>query len=396
MNQRQLFLNHLAQTSDAPLALEIQRAEGLYLYGSKGERYMDLISGISVSNVGHCHPRVVEAVKKQAETHMHLMVYGEYIQSPQVKLAKLLTDHLPASLDCCYFLNSGSEATEGALKLAKRYTGRTGLVSFRNAYHGSTQGSLSVMGSETFKNAFRPLLPDVRTLEFNNVQQLDEITGQTACVIIEPVQGEAGVRLPADEFLKALRKKCNDTGALLIFDEIQTGCGRTGKLFAFEHYNVVPDILLLAKGMGGGMPVSAFISSRKIMSSLTNDPPLGHISTFGGNPVCCAAAHATLEVLIEEKLAEQVEKKEKLFNSLLQHKAIKEVRSKGLLMAIDLESAEINFKVINECVRNGVITDWFLFCDHALRIAPPLTITESEIREACKVIIDAIDKVIHQ
>lgn len=391
MNQRQLFLNHLAQTSTAPLALEIQRAEGVYLYGTNGEKYMDLISGISVSNVGHCHPQVVEAIRKQAETHMHLMVYGEYIQSPQVKLAKLLTDHLPSSLNNCYFLNSGSEAVEGALKLAKRYTGRTELISFRNAYHGSTQGSLSVMGNETFKNAFRPLLPDVRILEFNNTDQLDQVTIRTACVIIEPVQGEAGVKLPGKGFLEALRKRCDETGALLIFDEIQTGYGRTGKLFAFEHYNVVPDVLLLAKGMGGGMPIGAFIASQRIMSVLANDPPLGHITTFGGHPVSCAAAFAALKVLNEEQLPQQVREKELLFTGLLKHEAIREVRSKGLLMAVDFENTALNHKVISECISMGVITDWFLFCDHAMRIAPPLTITTDEIHKACSTILKAID-----
>lgn len=393
MNQRQLFLDHIAQTSTAPLALEIDHARGVYLYGTKGEKYMDLISGISVSNVGHGHPRVVEAIKEQADKHMHLMVYGEYIQSPQVKLAKILTDHLPSSLDCCYFVNSGSEATEGALKLAKRYTGRTELVSFRNAYHGSTQGSLSVMGNEFFKNAYRPLLPDVRILDFNAQDQLKQVTERTACVIAEPIQAEAGVVLPQNDFLSALRKRCNETGTLLIFDEIQTGCGRTGSLFAFEQYNVLPDILLLAKGLGGGMPIGAFISSKEIMSALTDNPVLGHITTFGGHPICCAAAHATIKTLVDEEMIKGVSGKENLFRNLLQHESIRSFRSKGLLIAIEFESAEMNMKVINECISNGIITDWFLFCDKAMRIAPPLIISEEEIREACRIILLAIDRV---
>jgi acetylornithine/N-succinyldiaminopimelate aminotransferase len=393
MDQRQLFLNNLAQTSTAPLALEIERAEGIYLYGTKGERYMDLISGISVSNVGHRHPRVVEAIRRQVDTHMHLMVYGEYIQGPQVKLARLLTELLPPSLGCCYFVNSGSEATEGALKLAKRCTGRTEMVSFRNAYHGSTQGSLSVMGNEFFKNAFRPLLPDVRILDFNAHAQLEQITGRTACVIVEPVQAEAGVVLPENDFLKALRKRCDETGALLIFDEIQTGCGRTGSMFAFGQYEVIPDILLLAKGLGGGMPVGAFISSKEIMSCLSENPVLGHITTFGGHPVCCAAAAACLEVLIKDRLPQQVNEKEALFKELLKHEMIESIRSKGLLIAVEFASAEANMEVISECVRNGIITDWFLFCDKAMRIAPPLTIAQDEIREACRVIVAAMDNV---
>lgn len=394
MDQRQLFQRHLAPTSSSPLALNITRAEGIYLYGSNDEKYIDLISGISVSNVGHRHPKVVEAIKQQVDTHMHLMVYGEYVQSPQVKLAALLAAQLPSPLSSCYFVNSGSEATEGALKLAKRFTGRTGLISFRNAYHGSTHGSLSVMGNEFFKNAFRPLLPDVSILDFNSFDQLENITEQTACVIIEPVQSEAGVRLPAEGYLQAVRKRCDETGALLIFDEIQTGYGRTGSLFAFEQFNVVPDILLLAKGMGGGMPIGAFISSPQIMSCLSADPPLGHITTFGGHPVCCASAAATLEVLIDEKLAEQVSVKEKLFHELLRHDAIREIRSKGLLIAADFEDGDLNRRIIDECIKRGVITDWFLFCDHAMRIAPPLTITEAEVREACSAILLAIDSAV--
>lgn len=391
MDQRQLFLRHLAPTSNSPLALNITRAEGIYLYGPGNEKYIDLISGISVSNVGHRHPKVVEAIKQQVDTHMHLMVYGEFVLSPQVKLAALLAKHLPSSLSSCYFVNSGSEATEGALKLAKRFTGRTELISFRNAYHGSTQGSLSVMGSETFKNAFRPLLPGVRILDFNSFEQLENITTKTACVIIEPVQAEAGVRLPIDGYLQAVRKRCDETGTLLILDEIQTGYGRTGSLFAFEQYNVTPDILLLAKGMGGGMPIGAFISSAEIMSSLSADPPLGHITTFGGHPVCCASAAATLEVLIDEQLPGQVAAKEKLFHELLKHEVIREVRSKGLLIAVDFENGDLNRRIIDECIKRGVITDWFLFCDHAMRIAPPLTITEAEVREACRTILMAID-----
>ena len=390
LSQRQLFLNHIAQTSETPLALEIEKAEGVYLFDTSGKRYLDLISGISVSNVGHCHPKVVSAIKDQVDKYMHTMVYGEYIQSPQVKLAKHLADNLPANLSSVYFVNSGSEAIEGAMKLAKRFTGRTEIISFKNGYHGSTQGSLSIMGNEEFKNAFRPLLPDTKQIEFNSTIDFSQITERTACVVVETIQGEAGAIVPTNDFLKKLSAHCKSIGALLIADEIQCGFGRTGKLFAFEHYGFVPDVICLAKGMGGGMPIGAFISSKEIMNCLTNNPILGHITTFGGHPVCCASADATLSVLLEEKLIDGVEAKEQLFRALLKHPKIKSINGKGLLLSLEFESYEENKSIIDKCIEKGVITDWFLFNSHSMRIAPPLTITEEEIKFACKVIIESL------
>lgn len=390
ISQKQLFLQHVAQTSPAPLALEIVSAKGIYLNDINGKQYIDLISGISVSNIGHCHPEVVEAIKKQAETYMHLMVYGEYVQSPQVQLAKALTDLLPANLNSVYFVNSGTEATEGALKLAKRYTGRSEIISFKNAYHGSTHGALSVMGSEEFKTSFRPLLPDIRTIEFNNEEDLQNINSKTACVIIEPIQGEAGIIAAAPTFLKRLRERCTETGTLLIFDEIQTGFGRTGTLFAFENYNVMPDVLLLAKGMGGGMPIGAFISSKEIMSSLTNNPVLGHITTFGGHPVCCAAALANLNVIVKNKLPQRTKEIEGIIKQTIKHPKIKEVRVCGALAAIDFGDEASNMQTIGKCIEAGIITDWFLFNTQSMRIAPPLIITDEELEKACKVITGCI------
>jgi len=390
LSQRQLFLNHVAQTSETPLALEIEKAEGVYLFDTSGKKYIDLIAGISVSNVGHRHPNVVAAIKSQLDKYMHLMVYGEYIQSPQVNLAKALSDVLPENLSAVYFVNSGSEAIEGAMKLAKRYTGRSEIISFKNAYHGSTHGSLSIMGSEEFKNAYRPLLPDTRQIEYNNLDQLKEITSKTACVVVETIQGEAGAIVPKNDFLVALRKRCSEVGALMIADEIQCGFGRTGKLFAFEHFNFVPDILCLAKGMGGGMPIGAFVSSLEIMSTLTNNPILGHITTFGGHPVSCAASLATLNTILEEKLLESVSEKEMLFRTLLVHPKIKSIHGQGLLLAIEFDSYEENKRIIDKCIENGVITDWFLFNAHSMRIAPPLTISLDQIKAACAVILAAI------
>ncbi|HRG37524.1 MAG TPA: aspartate aminotransferase family protein [Bacteroidia bacterium] len=390
LTQRQLFLNHVAQTSETPLALEIERAEGVYLIDHSGKKYIDLISGISVSNVGHRHPRVVQAIQQQLDKYMHLMVYGEYIQTPQVKLASLLTQALPANLNSIYFVNSGAEAIEGAMKLAKRCTGRTEIISFKNAYHGSTHGSLSIMGSEEFKNAFRPLLPDVRQLGFNDFSQLSEITERTACVFVEPIQGEAGAIVPQGDFLKQLSARCKAVGALLVADEIQTGFGRTGKLFGFEHFEFTPDIICIAKGMGGGMPIGAFVSSKELMHSLTNNPILGHITTFGGHPVCCAASIAVIEVLKDENLIVTVAKKEELIRALLIHPKIKSINGKGLLLAVEFESFEQNKKIIDKCIEAGVITDWFLFNSHSMRIAPPLTITEEEIKVACEIIVKSI------
>ena len=393
LNQRQIFLNNVAQTSDAPLLLEIVKAEGVYLYEATGKKIIDLISGISVCNVGHSHPKVVEAVQAQAAQHMHLMVYGELVQSPQVRYANLLAKYLPQNLQNIYFTNSGAEATEGALKLAKRYTGRTELVHFKNAYHGSTHGALSVMGDEYFKDAYRPLLPDTRELIYGDVNGLQEISCRTACVIIETIQAESGVTVPSVEFIHALRKRCDEVGALLIFDEIQAGMGRTGKLFAFQHFDIVPDVLLLAKAFGGGMPLGAFIASKDIMNVLTNNPVLGHITTFGGHPVCCAAGEAALNVLLDEKLIEGVEEKGRSLANLLVHPAIKSLHRKGLLMALEFESYEQNKRIIDRCIELGVFTDWFLFASNCLRIAPPLIITQEEIEKACKIILQAIDEV---
>ncbi|MEO5980447.1 MAG: aspartate aminotransferase family protein [Chryseolinea sp.] len=387
------FLSYLAQTSDAPYLIPIERAEGLYLYSPDGKRYADLISGIGVSNIGHRHPHVVAAIKAQLDKHLHVMVFGEYIQSPSNLLAKKLADLLPSNLNNTYFVNSGTEANEGALKLAKRYTGRTEIVSFRKSYHGSTHGSLSVSGNEVKKMAFRPLLPDVRFLNFNEIDELSAITEKTSCVIVETIQGDAGVRIPTKAFMKALRKRCSDKGALLILDEIQCGMGRTGTLFAFQQFDIVPDILTVAKAFGGGLPVGAFISSREIMKSLTHDPMLGHITTFGGNPVCCASALATLEVIENENLLADAERKGLLIEQLLRHDAIKEIRRIGLMFAIDFESAEIVSSIVEEGKSLGVICYWFLSHPFSFRIAPPLTIDDDEIKDSCALILNAIDNV---
>ena len=387
---RQLFLSNNAQTTDFPLLLEFERAEGVYLFNNEGRAYMDLISGIGVSNLGHSNPHVIKAVKEQVDKYMHLMVYGEYVQSPQVRFAEKLVSILPPNLQSVYFTNSGAEAVEGALKLAKRYTGRQQILAFKNSYHGSTQGALSVMGNESFKQAYRPLLPGIRIVDFNNADDLDFINTETACVIIETIQGEAGIRLPDTSYMKALRQRCVETGALLILDEIQTAFGRTGKMFAFEQLGIVPDVLLLAKALGGGMPVGAFIAPNPVMAALKENPILGHITTFGGHPVCCAAGLAALEVLIDEKLKDDVPEKEALFRKNLIHPAIKEVRGKGLMLAVEFESFELNKKIIDRCIENGVITDWFLHCSNSMRIAPPLTISFEEINKACTVIIEAI------
>lgn len=391
ISNRQLFLSHLAQTSPSPLLIEIERAEGMYLYGPGGKKYMDLIAGISVSNLGHSHPAVVNAVKQQAEKYMHLMVYGEFVQSPQVMYATALSKVLPATLNSVYFTNSGAEATEGAMKLAKRLTGRRQFVHFKDAYHGSTQGALSLMGDETFKRKFRPLLPDTLQLEFNSVKDLEKITAATAAVVVEPVKAESGVSLPMEGYLKLLRKKCDETGALLIFDECQTGLGRTGKLFAFEHYEVVPDVLLLAKAFGGGMPLGAFISTQEKMKALSENPILGHITTFGGHPVCCAAGLAAFNVLQNDKLVAGVEAKGQLFDDLLVSPKIKAKRRKGLMMAVEFADFEQNKAIIDRCIEKGILTDWFLFAPHCMRIAPPLIITEEEIRHACSIILNCIE-----
>ena len=391
LSPRQLFLLNTAQTSTSPRLLEIERAEGMYLYDYDGKSYMDLVSGFAVSNTGHRNAKVVQAIKDQADKYLHLTVYGEFIQSPQVKFASKLSSILPDSLNSVYFVNSGAEATEGAMKLAKRFTGRSEIIACKNSYHGSTQGALSVMGNEHYKQAYRPLLPGIRFIEFNKSIDLDFISSETAAVIVETIQGEAGVRVPDMNYMQRLRKRCNETGTLLILDEIQTGFGRTGTLFAFEHFNIHPDILLIAKGMGGGMPIGAFISSHEIMSVLKENPILGHITTFGGHPVSCAAGLANLEVIIEEKLVKDVSLKESLFRKHLQHPEIKEVRGMGLMLCIQLSSFEQVENVSRRCVENGIIIDWFLHCDTAMRIAPPLIITDNEIQKACATIIEALE-----
>lgn len=391
LNQRQLFLRHLAQTSSAPLALEIARAEGLYLYDTTGKAYLDLIAGIGVSSLGHRHPRVEAAVREQLGRYWHTLVYGEYVLAPQVELAALLAQQLPG-LDSVYFVNSGTEATEGALKLAKRYTGRPNLVACRRAYHGSTQGAASLMAPTEFTQPYHPLLPGIRHIDFNCDLCLEKIDRRTAAVIVETVQAESGITLPRTEWLQALRHRCDETGALLILDEVQAGYGRTGTLFAFEQYGIRPDVLLLAKGFGGGMPIGAFVAPREIMQVLSYDPPLGHITTFGGHPVSAAAALATLQELLETDLIAQVPAKARLFRELLVHPAIQDVRSAGLWMAVDLDDAGRVQRVIQHCLHRGVVTDWFLFNDRCLRIAPPLTIMEGAIREACVVILEALDK----
>jgi acetylornithine/succinyldiaminopimelate/putrescine aminotransferase len=387
----EIFLNNIAQTTGAPFLLTIERAEGIYLYSPEGKRYTDLISGISVSNIGHRHPVVIKAIKDQLDKHLHVMVFGEYVQSTPNLLAKKLTELLPTSLNCIYYVNSGTEANEGALKLAKRVTGRTEIISCHKSYHGSTHGSLSISGNEIKKRTFRPLLPDVRFIHFNNLPDLNQITERTACVIMETVQGDAGVRVPTTQYMKAVRSRCNETGALLILDEIQCGMGRTGTLFAFEQFGIVPDILTVAKAFGGGLPIGAFIADKKLMHTLSHDPMLGHITTFGGNPVCCASALATLQVIEEEKLLSQVETKGKLFEQLLQHPRIKEVRRIGLMFAVDFDSAERVNRIVEFAKNEGVICYWFLSHPYSFRIAPPLTITEDQIRESCRVILKAID-----
>lgn len=394
LTNRQLFLEHLGQTSPFPMLLEIVKAEGVFLFSADNKRYFDLISGVSVSNTGHGNPRIIEAVKSQAQKYMHLMVYGEFIQSPQVKYAEKLSALLPPELNSVFFVNSGSEAVEGALKLAKRYTGRTGIVSFKNAYHGSTHGALSIQGSEKFRSAFRPLLPDTHQIPFNSFESLDRISSNTACVIIEPIQAEGGVIYPEKGFLDALREKCTSVGALLIFDEIQTGFGRTGHLFALDKFAVKPDILLLAKALGGGMPLGAFISSSPIMSSLASDPILGHITTFGGHPVCCAAGMASLEVILEENLVENCRIQSELFKKHLKHRLIREIRGEGLLLAVQLIDDEYVAKAVTNAPEYGLILDYFLFCSNAFRIAPPLIIKKEETEEACSQIIKLLDSLV--
>jgi acetylornithine/succinyldiaminopimelate/putrescine aminotransferase len=392
LSQRQLFFEYLGLPSSRPLGIEISSAKGVFLYGPDGKEYIDLVSGVTVSNLGHQNPILVNAVKEQAENYMHLMVYGEMIQSPQVKLAEKLASLLPKRLQSTYFVTSGSEAIEGALKLAKRYTGRTEIISFINAYHGGTHGALSIAGSEKLKNAFRPLVPDTKLIGFNDFKGLSEITSRTACVVAETIQAEAGIILPEQGFLQALRKRCDETGTLLVIDDIQMGMGRTGKMFSFGHFGIEPDILCLAKAFGGGMPLGAFISSKEIMNSLTHDPELGHITTFGGHPVSCAAGLAALEYISSTNIIDKTEEKARIFiNRLSTHPKIKTIRHKGLMLGLDLHSPEEMDKLIPLFVENGLIADSFLFRPFSFRIAPPLTITEEEIELACVRVTRSLD-----
>ena len=393
---RKQFLAHVGQTSPSPMLVEVERAEGSFFYTPEGRRYYDLVAGVSVSNVGHANREVVRAVQEQAARYMHVMVYGELVEAPQVRYAARIASLLPGGLESVYFVNSGAEAVEGALKLAKRFTGRTELISMRRAYHGSTHGSMSMMGApegEEWKGAFRPLLPDVQAIEFNDPAQLERITRRTACVLVEPVQGEAGVRVPRPGYLEALRRRCDEVGALLVFDEIQTGLGRTGELFAMQKYGVVPDIVCLAKAFGGGMPLGAFIARHEIMDTLQSNPTLGHITTFGGHPVCCAAGLAALEYLLDHHVVEQVEAKGALYEELLQgHPAVREIRRSGLLLAVELGSSERLYRIIELFKQAGIMSDWFLFCDTAFRISPPLTISEEEVRDSARIILECLDR----
>lgn len=390
---RELFFRHIGQTSPSPLALQIEKADGVFLYSGE-KRYIDLVSGVSVSNVGHSRPEVVEAVRRQAGDYFHLMVYGEMIERPQVLHARLLTSILPPSLDCVYYLNSGSEAIEASLKLAKRITGRSGIVSFRNCYHGSSHGSMSLMDDEYRKNAFRPLLPAVKHLRFNSLEDLELIDGRDACVVVEPVQGEGGVIVPENGFLTRLRKKCDETGTLLVFDEVQTGFGRTGSMFAFQKYGAVPDILVLAKALGGGMPLGAIVSSKERLDAFTSNPVLGHITTFGGHPVSCAAALASLELLLKEDWVAKAEEKGRMFEeALLPHPQVRGIRRSGLLLAVDLGDVEKASRILPLLLDEGVVSDYFLFNPTSFRIAPPLCISEDEIRLSIAAVKKALDTI---
>ena len=392
LNQREIFFRHLAQTSSAPLGLEIVRAEGASLYDVDGKEFLDLIGGISVASVGHRHPQVIAAIHKQLEAYLHIMVYGEFIETPQVQFAQYLCSHLPASLDTVYFTNSGAEAVEGAMKLAKKATNRTGMISFNRSYHGSTQGALSIIGDEYWRNEFRPLLPGILHFDYNSQEAIDEISTETACVILETVQGEAGIMVPSADWMKDLRKKCTETGTLMILDEIQAGFGRTGKLWAFEHFNIVPDVLLLGKALGGGMPLGAFIAGNALMKNLSDQPVLGHITTFGGHPVSCAAGLAAMKALLEEGMVNHVKEKETLFRSLLIHPKIRSVRSFGLWMALEFDSYETNKQVVDACISRGLLTDWFLFAPSCLRISPPLMLSEDQVRKAAAIILEVLGK----
>ena len=392
---RKQFLAHVGQTSPSPMLIPVERAEGVFFYTPEGKPYYDLVSGVSVNNVGHNNRAVVEAVKQQAERYMHVMVYGEIIERPQVEYATEITALLPEPLRSLYFVNSGAEAVEGALKLAKRYTGRAEMISMRRAYHGSTHGAMSMMGApegEEWKNAFRPLLPGTKAIEFNDFEALSQITERTACVLCEPVQGEAGVRPPKEGYLQALRKRCTEVGALLIFDEIQVGMGRTGEMFASVKYGVTPDIMCLAKAFGGGMPLGGFVSSNEIMNTLQHDPVLGHITTFGGHPVCCAAGLAALRYMVDNNVVQDVERKGRMYEELLEdHPQVVEIRRSGLLLAVELGSSQKMFRMMELFAERGIMSDWFLFCDTAFRISPPLVISDAEIADSVRIIRECLD-----
>jgi len=392
MGVKESFIKHQGQTTPYPLGIEVASAKGMYIVDKSGKTYLDLVAGVSACTIGHCHPRVVKAVQDQAEKYMHVMVYGEFIQDPQLDLAKKLASLLPDTLNCTYFVNSGVEAIEASMKLAKRFTGRSEIISCKDSYHGSTQGALSIMGTETYKQKFRPLLPDCRQIIYNDFDSLKQITEKTAAVVIEPVQGATGFITPENGFLNAVRNRCDEVGALLIFDEIQTCYGRTGNLFGLETYGVTPDILCMAKGMGGGMSIGSFTTSTEKMHCLRENPKLGHITTFGGHPVACAAALATLNELCETELIREVTKKEALFRALLKHPRIKEIRGTGLMLGIEFEDAETCQKLVHRGLEKGIITFFFLFTQTAVRLSPPLTISEDEIRKAAQVILEILDE----
>ncbi len=387
------FFTYQAQTTPHPLAMEISHATGSYIYDMEGRKHLDFAAGVSACSLGHCHPRVVEAVKKQLGSYLHVMVYGEYIQAPAVELSKLLAENLPTPLETTYLVNSGTEAIEGAIKLARRVTGKTEIVYAHHAYHGNTMGALSIMGLEERKIPFEPLLPDCSPIHFNNKEDLNKITSKTAAVVLETIQGGAGFILPEDSYLKKVKERCDETGTLLVLDEIQPGFGRTGKLFGFEHFDVVPDILVMGKGMGGGLPIGAFTASKEHMALLKDKPKLGHITTFGGNPVIASAALATLKEIIGTDLVPQTLQKEKIFRKLLTHKLIKEIRGKGLMLALIMESPEIASEVILGCKDRGLVLFWLLFEPKAIRITPPLTVTEAEIKEGCAILTGVLDDI---
>ena len=389
---KQEFFKYQAQTTPYAAGFEVEKAEGSYIYGKDGKAYLDFVAGVSANTLGHSHPKVVNAIKEQADKYLHVMVYGEYAQEKPVELCKLLAEATPEPLEVTYLVNSGAEAIDGALKLAKRYTGREEIISMKNSYHGNTHGALSVSGNEVHKREFRPLLPMISFIEFNNEEEFSKITEKTACVIAETIQGAAGFLTPSQDYFKNLKKKCEEVGTLLILDEIQPGFGRTGKLFSFEHYNMVPDILVMGKGMGGGVPVGAFMSSAEIMKSLQHSPKLGHITTFGGNPLIAAASYATLKEVLESNLMNEVAEKEKLFRELLVHPKIKKVNGRGLMLAVELESPEFTLSVAKKCMEKGLVVFWQLYRNEFMRVSPPLTISKEEIKKGCEIIIESINE----